>query len=142
MHVFFYWYGIYGTIQYRLCGSKILRIKSGPFVCMVRLLHDWMDQKCAIPSSIHPQTTWMVPKTILDEWYRLKKPYMWNGFHSYFAHSCSGNTEKDFDIVQHWQLQNFLNFFSSSYSLENCTYVSSSKNYLENFTKFPSRCFL
>ncbi len=49
----------------------------GPFIRMVRLLHGWTDQKYVVPSSIRPRTAWTVPKTVPDERYRLKKPYMW-----------------------------------------------------------------
>ncbi len=35
---------------------KNLRIKSGPFIRTVWLLHGWMDQKYAVPFSIRPRT--------------------------------------------------------------------------------------
>ncbi len=59
-----------------------LRIKFGPFIRTVRLLHIWADEKYAVPSSIRPWTTWTVPRTMPDERYRLKKPYMWKGSYS------------------------------------------------------------
>ncbi len=60
---------------------KNLRIKSGTFIRMVRLLHGWTDQKYAIPSLTHPRTTWNGTKNRARWTVPFEKTVHVNGLH-------------------------------------------------------------